>query len=34
LTRGLGMSVEDIELLLVGVRDDIRSNRVHIYVPM
>lgn len=34
LTRGLGMSVEDIEPLLVGVRDDIKSNRVHIYVPI
>jgi hypothetical protein len=34
LTRGLGMSIEDIELLLVGVREDIKSNRVHIYVPI
>jgi len=34
LTRGLGMSVEEVELLLVGVREDIKSNRIHIYIPV
>ena len=34
LTRVLGMSVGEIEVLLAGVRDDIKSNRVHIYVPV
>lgn len=32
LTRRLWMSVE--EVLLVGVREDIRSNRIHTYIPM
>lgn len=34
LTRGLGMSIEEIEVLLIGVRDDIKSNRIHIYIPV
>lgn len=34
LTRALGMSVEEVELLLVGVREDIKSNRIHIYIPV
>jgi hypothetical protein len=34
LTRALGMSSEEIELLLVGVRNDIKSNKIHIYIPV
>jgi hypothetical protein len=34
LNRGLGMSIEEIELLLIGVRDDIKSNKIHIYIPV
>lgn len=34
LTRGLGMTKEDVDLLLAGVRDNLRSNRVHAYLPM
>jgi hypothetical protein len=34
LTRGLGMSREAVEGLLVGVRDDIKSNRIHAYIPV
>ena len=34
LTRGLGMSIEEIELLLIGVRDDIKSNKIDIYIPV
>jgi hypothetical protein len=34
LTRGLNMSAEEVELLLVGVRDDMKSNKIHIYVSM
>ena len=33
-TRGLGMPVEEIEQLLVSVREDIMSNRIHIYTPV
>lgn len=34
LTRALGMRMEEVEVLLVGVREDIRSNRIHIYIPV
>jgi hypothetical protein len=37
LTRGLGMSVPEIEVLLVDVRKDINrtgSESIHIYAPM
>jgi hypothetical protein len=34
LTRGLGMTKEEVDVLLVGVRDDIKSNRVHAYIPV
>jgi hypothetical protein len=37
LTRGLGMSVLEIEVLLVDVRKDINrtgSESIHIYAPM
>ncbi len=34
LTRALGMSTSEVELLLVGVRQDIKSNQIHIYIPV
>ena len=34
LTRGLGMSTVEVELLLIGVREDINSNKIHIYIPV
>jgi hypothetical protein len=34
LTRALGMSTAEVELLLVGVREDIKSNKVHFYTPV
>jgi hypothetical protein len=34
LTRGLGMSKEEVELLLMEVRNDINSKKLHVYVPM
>lgn len=34
LTRGLGMTVAEVEILLAGVRNDINSNRLHMYLPM
>ncbi|KAN0101519.1 S-adenosyl-L-methionine-dependent methyltransferase [Hyaloscypha variabilis] len=34
LTRGLGMTVTEIEVLLAGVRNDIHSNMLHMYLPM
>jgi len=34
LTRALGMSVPEVEALLVGVREDIKGNRIHAYVPV
>ncbi|KAK0127882.1 hypothetical protein ONS96_007382 [Cadophora gregata f. sp. sojae] len=34
LTRALGMSGEEVELLLVRVREDIRSNKIHVYIPV
>ena len=34
LTRGLGMTSAEVELLLVGVRNDINSSALHAYVPM
>lgn len=30
LTRALGMSKEEVEVLLVGVREDIKSNKIHV----
>ena len=33
-TRALGMDVADVELLLVKVREEIKSNRIHIYIPV
>jgi hypothetical protein len=34
LTRGLGMSVAEVEILLAGVRNDIHSNTLHMYLPV
>lgn len=34
LTRGLGMSLQEVEILLMEVRNDINSNRLHAYIPM
>jgi hypothetical protein len=34
LTRGLGMAATEIELLLAGVRNDINSNKLHMYLPV
>ncbi|PVH80984.1 S-adenosyl-L-methionine-dependent methyltransferase [Cadophora sp. DSE1049] len=34
LTRALGMSGEEVEVLLVRVREDIRSNKIHVYIPV
>jgi hypothetical protein len=34
LTRGLGWSREQVELLLVGVRDDLRNRAVHSYIDL
>jgi hypothetical protein len=34
LSRGLGMSAEEIEVFLVDVRKDINSRKMHCYIPM
>ena len=34
LTRGLGMSREEIEILLVDVRKDLSNRGIHAYMPM
>lgn len=34
LRRGLGMSSEEMELLLVDVRRDLKDRRIHSYWPM
>ncbi len=34
LMRGLKLSAEEVEKLLVGVREDIKSNKIHVYVPV
>ncbi len=34
LTRGLRMSPEEVELLLVEVRNDIKDRRIHAFFPM
>jgi len=34
LTRGLGWSRESVEVLLAGVRNDIRNRHIHSYVDM
>jgi hypothetical protein len=34
LTRGLGMTAQEVELLLVGVRKDLCNRNVHCYAPV
>jgi SAM-dependent methyltransferase len=34
LTRGLGMTTEEVEILLMEVRQAINSRRLHCYIPM
>jgi hypothetical protein len=34
LTRGLGMTTTEVELLLMEVRNDINSRRLHVYMTM
>ena len=34
LTRGLGMSKEEVDLLLLDVTKELRSNAIHIFVPV
>jgi hypothetical protein len=33
-TRGLKMSREEVELLLVNVKKDLKNTRIHAYLPM
>lgn len=34
LTRGLGMTKEEVTVFLVGVRKDLRDRRIHAYWPV
>jgi hypothetical protein len=34
LRRGLRMTREQVEGLLIGVGDDIKSNSIHVYIPV
>ena len=34
LTRGLGMTTEEVEILMMKVRQAINSKRLHCYVTM
>ena len=34
LTKGLGMSVPEVELLLMEVRNDIKNTNIHFYLPV
>jgi hypothetical protein len=34
LTRGLGMSIEEVEPFLVNVKNDLKSNKIHAYLPV
>jgi hypothetical protein len=34
LTKGLGMSMEEVEVLLVGVRKDLKDKKIHCYTPV
>jgi hypothetical protein len=34
MTRGLGMTAEEVELDLINVRREIKSNQVHAYFPV
>lgn len=32
--KGLGWSMEELQVLLAGVRNDLRNPKVHAYFPM
>jgi len=34
MTRGLKMSVDEVEKFLVDVTKDIKSNKIHAYLPV
>lgn len=34
MVKGLGMTVEEVELFLVDVREDLKTNKIHSYFPM
>jgi hypothetical protein len=34
MTRGLGMGEEEVKRLLEGVKEDIMSDKIHIYIPV
>jgi hypothetical protein len=34
MTRGLGMSPEQVEMLLVEVRKEIQERKIHAFMPM
>ena len=34
LTRGLGWTMEEVELFLVGVRKEMKDTKVHAWMPM
>jgi hypothetical protein len=34
MSRGLGMTAEEVEVDITNVRREILSNRVHAYIPM
>jgi hypothetical protein len=34
LTRGLGMTAQEVEVLLIGVRKDICNRNIHCYAPI
>jgi hypothetical protein len=34
LTRAMGMLTAEVEVLLAGVREDIKSNKIHIYTQV
>ena len=33
-TNGLGWSIEEMEILLMQVRDDLRNRKIHSYWPL
>jgi hypothetical protein len=34
MTRGLGMTSQEVELLLMEVRENVNSRRLHAFIPM
>jgi hypothetical protein len=34
LTRGLGMTPQEVEAMLIGVRRDLCDRNIHCYVPV